>query len=110
MIYLVTRHPGAVEWLRRRLEGPAVHVEHLDNIASLGPGDIVAGTLPMHLAAQVCARGARYLHLEVELPRELRGLELAAEQLDALNARLVEYRVVRQGRPWSCARTADPSL
>jgi CRISPR-associated protein Csx16 len=90
----VTRHPGAVEWAAR--QGIAVDktVAHLDP-DEIRPGDVVIGTLPVHLAAEVCAHGARYLHLVLDLPGELRGRELSAEQLLRLGARLEEYSVER---------------
>src|SRR5690625_7990948 len=62
----------------------------------LQSGDTVYGTLPMHLVAEICARGVRYRHLEVELPKHLRGQDLTAEQLTKLNAELVEYAVTRR--------------
>ena len=61
------------------------------------PGDVVMGVLPVSLAAEVCARGARFLHLSVEVPPELRGQELSADDLERLGAELVEYEVRRKG-------------
>lgn len=90
--YLVTRHPGAVEWAERKGLHIDRRIPHLDP-AILQPGDCVLGTLPVHLAARVCARGARYLHLSLDIPPEVRGQELDANTLDACNARLEEYRV-----------------
>jgi CRISPR-associated protein Csx16 len=92
---LVTRHAGAVEWAKR--QGIAIDrmVEHLDP-AEVQPGDVVIGTLPIHLAAEVCLRGARYLHLVLDLPPERRGLELTAEEMRRLGARLEEYSVERR--------------
>ena len=58
-------------------------------------GDVVIGTLPIHIAAEVHARGARYMHLSLDLPPALRGRELSAEQMNRARARLEEYRVVR---------------
>ncbi|MBI1209581.1 MAG: CRISPR-associated protein Csx16 [Azospirillum sp.] len=87
----VTRHPGAVAWARRRgIEAEAV--AHLD-IAAVETGDTVLGTLPVHLAADLCARGARYCHLEMDVPQSLRGKELTADEMEAAGARLVSYRV-----------------
>lgn len=95
-VYFVSRHPGAREWVVR--QGIAVDrvVEHLD-LAEVGTGNVVVGTLPVHLAAEICARGARYLHLSLDLPPEQRGLELTAEDMQRFNARLEEYRVERIG-------------
>jgi CRISPR-associated protein Csx16 len=90
--FFITRHPGAREWARQ--EGIKVDFvfAHLDS-RILRPGDVVIGTLPVHLAAQVCALGGRYLHLSLELPPEWRGRELSAADLRRCGARLEEYRV-----------------
>ncbi|WP_019627863.1 CRISPR-associated protein Csx16 [Thioalkalivibrio sp. AKL10] len=90
--YFVTRHPGAVEWARRQGLAVDESLAHL-NPEILQPGDRVLGTLPVHLAAQVCERGARYLHLSLDLPAEARGRELSADELEACGVRLEEYRV-----------------
>lgn len=95
--WLVTRHPGAVDWLRRQgIEAEAV--AHLD-VQLVQPGDIVYGTLPLHLAGQVCERRARFFYLAVDVPLEWRGRELDAGMLDDLGARLEEYQV-RRCRDW----------
>lgn len=91
MNYLITRHPGALQWLEQQVAMPRMHLAHLENLRDLQRGDAVYGTLPIHLIAAVCARGAQYFHLEIDLPQDLRGQELSASQLDALNAELVEY-------------------
>jgi CRISPR-associated protein Csx16 len=69
-------------------------IEHLDT-SLIKPGDKVIGTLPVNLAAEVCARGGRYLHLVLDLPAEWRGRELSGEDLRLLGARIEEYRVER---------------
>ncbi|GIX29852.1 MAG: hypothetical protein KatS3mg124_0324 [Porticoccaceae bacterium] len=89
---LVTRHPGAVEWLRRRGLAPDRVVAHLDP-AEVEAGDWVVGILPVHLAAAVVGRGARYFHLCLDLPEAARGRELSADELEACNARLAEFEV-----------------
>jgi len=93
-VWFVSRHAGAVEWARRQGLSVDRLVDHLDP-AEVEAGDVVAGTLPIHLAAEVCERGARYLHLRLEVPRELRGRELTADDLAALGARLEAYQVRR---------------
>ncbi len=92
-VWFVTRHPGAVEWARRRGLDVDHWVPHLEP-GQVRRGDVVAGTLPVHLAAQVCARGARYLHLQLELPLHRRGQELSADELDAAGARLHGYEIL----------------
>ncbi len=93
----ITRHPGAREWARRHGHHDAILLDHLDpaTIASLGPGDRVLGTLPVHIAGEVCRLGARYFHLSIDIPPEARGRNLGAEEMEAFGARLEEYRVVR---------------
>lgn len=90
--WFVSRHTGALQWMEQH--GPAFdrHVPHLDP-ADVRRGDTVIGTLPVHLAAQVCARGAAYLHLVLEAPQEARGRELSAQELQALGATLQPFHV-----------------
>jgi len=90
--YLVTRHPGALEWVRLHGISYDQHLPHLDP-ALIQPGDCVIGSLPVHLAAQVCARQGRYFNLSVNLPAHLRGRELDATTLSAHQARLEEFHV-----------------
>ena len=92
--FFVSRHPGAAEWTRE--QGIAVdrRVAHLDP-AEVQAGDVVIGTLPVNLAAEVCARGGRYLHLSLDLPADWRGRELSAADMQACGVRLEEYRVQR---------------
>lgn len=98
--WFISRHPGALEWARRRGLRVDQYVAHLDP-ASVQPGDTVIGSLPVNLATAVCERGARYLHLSLELPAHLRGQELSADQLDALGARVQAYLIKRIHPPQS---------
>jgi len=91
--YFVTRHKGAVAWAKARGIA-AEHVTHLD-VETICPGDIVLGTLPVSLVAEVCARGGRYLHLTMEMPPEDRGRELTAKDMDAFGVRLEEFTAER---------------
>lgn len=94
--FFVSRHPGATAWAAE--QGLAVDraVAHLDP-AEVQAGDTVIGTLPVNLAAAVCARGGRYLHLSLDLPADWRGRELSAADMAACGARIEEYRVQRVG-------------
>lgn len=94
--YFVTRHPGALDWARARGIDCDQHIIHLDP-QEVGAGDTVIGSLPVHLAAAVCARGARYFNLSLDLPASLRGRELDAATLEECQARIEEFSVTRIG-------------
>ena len=94
MIYLVTRHPGALQWLRDQVDEPAIHLTHLDNPEFINAGDCVFGSLPVNKIAQLNRLGIRYLHLNIELPENLRGQELSSEQLRSMQACLREFVVI----------------
>lgn len=91
-VYFVSRHPGARDWAAA--EGLSVDefIAHLD-MTHVHDGDVVIGSLPVNLAAEVCIRGARYLHLSLDLPASARGIELTAEAMRRYGARVEEYRV-----------------
>jgi CRISPR-associated protein Csx16 len=90
---LITRHPGAIEWAARQGLTVDQQIAHLDP-AAVKPGDVVIGTLPVNLAAEVCARGGQFFNLTLDLPADQRGRELAAEELERYGARLEEYCVL----------------
>lgn len=69
-------------------------VAHLD-IGQIRAGDKVIGSLPVNLAAQVCAVGANYWHLSLSLPADLRGRELSAQDMEQLNSELVPFHVTQ---------------
>lgn len=90
--YFVSRHPGAIAWARKHSVVIDAWVDHLDP-RQVAQGDAVMGSLPIHLVAEVCARGATYQHLQFDVSPYQRGRELEADDLDALGACLVGYRV-----------------
>jgi CRISPR-associated protein Csx16 len=94
--WFISRHPGALEWAK--VQGLAIdrHCPHLtdNNLANdIAAGDTVIGSLPVHLAAIVCQRGATYYNLSLDLPAHLRGKELSAAEVTACNARFEPYHV-----------------
>lgn len=95
--YFISRHPGAYEWAAG--EGIVVDqvLTHFDP-ECVELDDVVIGTLPIHLAARVCARGGHYLHLSLEIPADGRGRELSAADLRQFGARLEAYQVMPDSR------------
>ena len=93
-VWFVSRHPGAVDWARRQGIVVDQWVPHL-GAEAVQQGDIVAGTLPVQVAAEVCRKGARYLHLSVALPANARGRELGPDELERLGAKLEDFQVQR---------------
>lgn len=93
--WFVSRHPGALQWMRAH--GPAFerHLMHIeeDDFQQLGSGDIVIGSLPVHLAARVCAQGAQYWNLSLNMPASARGRELSADELRSMGAALERFDV-----------------
>ena len=92
--FFISRHPGAIEWSRRQNLGIDQWITHLDP-KIVKTGDVVIGTLLMKAVAEVCKRGARFFTLELGLRPELRGRELGVDEMNQLECRLVEYKVVR---------------
>lgn len=93
---VVTRHPGAVQWVRQLLGQRAVDtVESIPHLrtADIDPNVSYYGVFPLNLAAAICTAGAQCWALTLDMPPELRGQELSVEQLQALGACLVRYDV-----------------
>ncbi len=97
-VWFVSRHPGALEWARAQALVVDRWVPHLEP-QDVQPGDVVAGTLPVHMAAVICAKGARYLHLSLSLPPAWRGRELSKTELEQAGARLDEFSIAEQPGP-----------
>lgn len=90
--FFISRHPGAQQWFADQGWAVDETLAHLDT-QRIRPGDVVIGSLPVHLAAAVCAQGGRYVHLAIDLPAEARGRELSNEEMRRYGARLTEYSI-----------------
>jgi len=91
----ITRHPGAVEWLKAnypKIAKSATMVSHFD-ASTTEAGDVIVGILPVNMICDVINHGARFIALQIDLPAELRGKELTVEDMDNCNAKLQEYHV-----------------
>lgn len=95
---LVSRHSGALDWFKSQNIIVDETLAHLDmDDVGVKKGDIVVGNLPVQLAAKVCAKGARYFHLEINVPLAYRGKELSASLLEQFKAKLTEFDIVNIG-------------
>ena len=92
--FFISRHPGAIEWSRKQNLGIDQWITHLDP-KIVKTGDVVIGTLPMKADDEVSEMGASLITLELSLRPELRGRELGVDEMNQLECRLVEYKVVR---------------
>ncbi len=109
--YLITRHLGAKLWVEE--EGFAVdaQLDHLQ-VDQICAGDIVIGSLPVILAAEVCRRGGRYFHLSLEVPYDSRGRELTPEEMRRFGARAASRNIprLRPAAPWMSVLTPPPGM
>lgn len=89
--YFITRHAGAKDWAADQGFNAEIIEHFMPDIVE--DGDVVLGTLPIHLAARVCELGGRYFHLVLDIPAELRVKEMTAEMMRKCGAALQEFAV-----------------
>ena len=73
--WFISRHEGAIEWVKQQ----NIQIDRFES--HLNTSLVVIGTLPIHLAAEICQKGAKFYFLSVNVSREQRGTELTCEQL-----------------------------
>jgi putative CRISPR-associated protein (TIGR02620 family) len=84
---IVTRHAGLVQFLNEMgITGEVIGHATADNVR----GKEVIGVLPLHLAALT----ESITSVDMELPPELRGVELSSEQVRKHFVRLTTYKVM----------------
>lgn len=105
--FIVTSHSGTVTWMARKgIEADKVVMGDFD-VAAVQPGDIVIGTLPLHLAAEVIRKGGRYWNFVLVKPEALRDKrDLAVQEIEQCQPRLEEFRISSAGV--RAAGQADP--
>ena len=91
-IWFVSRHEGAIAWAKRQNLPVDRWVTHLD-ARQVTAGDMVIGTLPVHIAADICSRGAGFFFLELHLELNQRGMELTESDMLKVNCFVREYFV-----------------
>lgn len=93
MIYFISRHKGAIEWIKRQHDWQIdCFLPHL-SVKDITAGDVVLGTLPLHLAAEVCARGADFYFLQLPQQSSLRGSEYSADEMEKMGCCLRRFEV-----------------
>lgn len=92
--WLITRHPGAVQWFADKRYVFDQVVRHIE-VEKIAPGDAVYGTLPVPLVASLCARDIEYWHLNIPMNATDRGRELSAQDLRRLGATIERFRCTR---------------
>ena len=92
--WFISRHEGAKEWAKQKGMQIDCWCEHLD-VSQINKDDVVIGTLPVHLAAEVCAKGAKFYFLSINLNHEQRGHELTAKDLFDLECSIEQFNVNR---------------
>ena len=98
-VYFITRHPGALQWAAAQGINFDIHLEHLHPIQQVQAGDVVIGTLPINMVYQLNQRQVRYIHLSLQIPPQLRGIELNVAQLQQCQATLEEFHVTKITSP-----------
>ena len=92
--WFISRHQGAIDWIKTQSEWHIDHyLTHLDDPAIIQNGDTVLGTLPIHIAAAVCARGAHYYFLQLPQEAAQRGSEYSAADMAAMGCTLRRYHI-----------------
>ncbi|PJG82414.1 CRISPR-associated protein Csx16 [Caviibacterium pharyngocola] len=90
--WFISRHQGAIDWVKQQPIQIDRFESHL-NVEDIQADDTVIGTLPIHLAAQVCAKGAKFYFLSVNLRAEQRGIELTADEMAALQCTIEPFYI-----------------
>lgn len=89
--WFISRHPGAIDWIKQQ---PDWHIDRYEthlNPEHIQAGDTVLGTLPIHIAADICARGASFYFLQLPQEAEKRGSEYSAQDMTDMGCTLKPY-------------------
>lgn len=106
MFIFVTRHKGAIEWARRHgvLGTKTVFAKTVPNLtedilSEINEKYTIVGDLPVHIAARVCAKGARFFYLDIGDKDKSSIKELTANEMEMCGTRIIEYRI-EEGSVW----------
>ncbi len=110
-VWLVSRHEATIEWVKGRCRNVERVLDHLDEqalcdlkaVSQRAPETVcVVGNLPPQLIVRVEQTGAQYVHVELNLPLELRGEEVSLQALSEYEPTLTAYAVKRIGSRVVC--------
>lgn len=97
-VLFITRHEGAIHWAKAREAklGITEYLSHLseETIKSLKEGDVVIGILPIQIIARLNKAGILFYALTIDVPQELRGVELTQEQMALVNCKIQNFTVL----------------
>lgn len=95
MIYFICRHQGTIEWIKKQKNIKIdVFLEHLDlRETEIRAEDTVIGILPIDIAAQVCAKGAKFYALKIHQELSERGQIFSADKVEKMNVSLRRFQV-----------------
>ncbi|WP_048151080.1 CRISPR-associated protein Csx16 [Methanolacinia paynteri] len=92
-IIIVTRHPGAVEWLRSKgyTGNTLPHIAEQD----IRKGYIYIGVLPIPMVKKILDTGSRFILLVLpDIAFSQRGQEMSPEEMTGAGACLMEVRSI----------------
>lgn len=91
MKFIVSRHPGAIAWVKKHY--PAFKEFILLSRISEDQikGNTIIGTLPINLAVLA----DEYWHLSMSVPYYMKGKELTVQDMEEYGCNLVKYKIER---------------
>ncbi|MDD1702862.1 MAG: CRISPR-associated protein Csx16 [Methanoregula sp.] len=93
MIIIVTRHSGAIEWLKKK--GYAGEVQPHVTDDQIAGGNIYIGSLPLQMISTILQKGSRFFLLDFPaVSFTQRGQEMTPEEMDRAGARLIEVKKI----------------
>lgn len=90
--WFVSRHLGAIEWMKKQNKSVDYWVGHLD-VDDVSSGDIVIGILPLSLASALYGKNVRFFALVLPQVQGDRGKEHSCQEMMFRGAYLQEYQV-----------------
>lgn len=91
--YFVTRHSATKVWAKEQEIKVDHWLEHISELSLFNEGDVIYGTLPIQIAAQLCNQGVRYGHFSLQVPPCMRGVEFSVEQLSSFQPKIEFFSI-----------------